>query len=286
MRVVASLVLMLSLAAGLAVRVDAADRQLVWSDEFNYQGAPDRTKWNYEEGFVRNREMQYYTRDRRENARVENGMLVIEARRERMGNPRYKAGSPNWKESRQGAGYTSASLTTMKRQDFLYGRIEVRAKLPHGGGMWPAIWTLGSDMPQVGYPGCGEIDLMEFFGSKPDKVYANVHYGERGRNMSRQGRVGIPYDDAFHVFALEWRPDRLDFFLDGVKYHSFLTDAAGKGASNPFRKPHYLILNLALGGSSGGAIDDAELPQKFLVDYVRVYRLADEGAGARGIDSK
>ncbi len=247
---------------------------LVWSDEFDYEGLPDPTKWDYEEGFVRNHEMQYYTRAREENARVENGMLVIEGRKEQWKNPKYKAGSKKWQNQREFASYTAASLITLNKASWKNGRIEVRAKLPHGEGIWPAIWTLGVNCLQVvGWPQCGEIDIMEFFGKDPNEIQANVHYAVNGRHRwnGRRLQTDKPYAD-FHIYAIEWHPDRVDFFFDRTKYYTFTIDSAGKGKDNPFRKPHYLLINLALGGIWGGPIDDTALPQKYLIDYVKVYK--------------
>ncbi|MHC5055575.1 MAG: glycoside hydrolase family 16 protein [Planctomycetota bacterium] len=256
-----------------AAAVDApAGWKLVWSDEFDYEGLPDPKKWDYEEGFVRNREMQYYTRARKENARVEDGVLVIEGRKERLPNPRYQEGSKSWQRNRRNAEYTSAAIITLGKAAWRYGRIEVRAKLPRGKGMWPAIWTLGANRSKIRWPGCGEIDIMEFVGKDPRHVHGNAHYGVNGKHRSKHGkhRTKAPYDD-FHVYAIEWFPDRIDFFFDKTKYHTFRIDDAGKGNENAFRKPHYLLINLAIGGSWGGPVDDKVLPQKYLVDYVRVY---------------
>jgi beta-glucanase (GH16 family) len=252
----------------------AGDWKLVWSDEFNYEGLPDKKKWDYEEGFVRNRELQYYTRARKENVRVENGALVIEGRKEVFQNPRYEKNSKNWRKNRKQAEYTSGSVTTRGKADWLYGRIEVRAKLPHGKGIWPAIWMLGTNIGKIGWPKCGEIDIMEFIGKDPNHVYATVHYAINRKHRSQGGRLKTkaPYD-AFHVYAVEWRPDRMDFFFDKTKYFTCHIDKAGEGADNPFRKPQYLIINLALGGSWGGRVDDTVLPQKYLIDYVRVYQM-------------
>ena len=252
--------------AGLALTAgwgQAGQWKLVWSDEFNYHGLPDTNKWDYEEGFVRNREAQYYTRARLENARVEKGRLVIECRKEHF--------KPDGHEAVE---YTSASLITLNRASWQYGRIEMRAKIPHGGGVWPAFWTLGTNITQVGWPASGEMDIMEFFSTDTNHIYGTAHYAVAGRHRSDGGRVKTdqPYK-RFHVYAIEWYPDRIDFFFDHQKYHTVSIDKAGQVADNPFRKPHYLILNFALGGASGGRIDDANLPQQYLVDYVRVYQL-------------
>lgn len=245
--------------------VEAKDWKLVWADEFNYQGLPDPAKWGYEEGFVRNHENQYYTRARLENARVENGNLVIECRKEHFTPANHAP-----------VEYTAASLTTQNKESWQYGRIEVRAKIPHGKGVWPAIWMLGTNITQVGWPRCGEIDNMEFVGKEPNGIHGTLHYSVEGKHQSDGGMLETnqPFDD-FHNYAIEWTPERMDFFFDSTKYHSVLLDKAGQGAANPFRAPQYLILNFALGGDWGGPIDDAALPQKFLIDYVRVYQSTD-----------
>lgn len=234
----------------------ADDWKLVWSDEFNYTGLPDPSKWGYEVGFIRNHESQYYTSNRLENARVENGNLVIEGRQENFKN----------------AGYTSASLITLGKASWTYGRVEVRAKLPQGGGVWPAIWMLGTNMTHLGWPACGEIDIMEFVGHDTNHVHATVHWRDAGQHQSsgRKLVVDRPFDD-FHLYALEWFPDHMDFHFDKTKYHTFSLDKAGETAGTPFAKPQYLLINLALGGSWGGKIDDTILPQKYLIDYVRVF---------------
>jgi len=252
--------------AGMACAQERAGWTLVWSDEFDKPGLPDTAKWTYEKGFVRNKEAQYYTEARKENARVEEGRLIIEGRKEE-----YKG--PDGKE----AHYTAASITTEGKFDLTYGRVEVRAKLPRGRGMWPAIWMLGTNISSVGWPKCGEIDIMEFVGHDPDKVFANVHWFgvEKGRHTSLGGNLKKqkPSDD-FHVYAVEWFADRMDFYYDENKYFSYPVERAGKDDQNPFHKPHYLLMNLAIGGSWGGkkGIDDTIFPQRYVFDYVRVYK--------------
>lgn len=234
--------------------------KLVWSDEFDREGRPDAAKWTYEEGFVRNREKQFYTKDRPENARVENGHLIIEARKESFGK----------------AEYTSASLTTRGKASWTRGRIEVRAKLPTGRGTWPAIWMLGTDRTLGGWPACGEIDIMEYVGFNPETIHANVHTKKynhtKGNNKGDKIQVAKPWED-FHTYAVEWFPDRLDFFVDGKKYFSYANEQSGPEAW-PFDQPEYLILNTAIGGSWGGqqGIDDSIFPQQFAIDYVRIYQ--------------
>ncbi len=247
--------------------------KLVWSDEFDKDGLPDSSKWTYEVGFVRNKEEQYYTKARPENARVENGMLVIEGRREQFPNPGFKAGSEKWSENREFASYTAASITTQRKFDVKFGRIELRAKLPHGTGVWPAIWMLGTNITDIGWPRCGEIDIMEYVGFEPNSVHATVHYSSDGKHAQKGTKTITekPYDD-FHIYAVEWDSSKMDFYFDDKVYHTFNLDDAAENGYNPFRDPHYLLINLAFGGSWGGKIDDSIFPQKYLIDYVRVYQ--------------
>lgn len=237
------------------------DWTLAWSDEFDVAGQPDQSKWSFEVGKIRNRESQYYTDGRTENVRVEDGMLVIEARTEKY----------------EEAKHTSASVITRGKKDFLYGRIEVRAKLPTGVGTWPAIWMLGSNNKEVGWPMCGEIDIMENVGYDPDTIHANVHtkaYNHAiGTNKGNSILVRQPYKE-FHVYAVEWFEDHMDFFVDDHKYFSFANEHKTK-EEWPFDAPHYLILNIAVGGSWGGqyGIDESIFPQQMLVDYVRYYEM-------------
>ena len=263
----------------IALTADADEWKLVWSDEFDKPGLPDAARWGYETGFIRNHEKQYYTRARRENARVENGMLVIEARKEQ-----YKApGAGLTVRSSRGsktvsghADYTSASLTTRGKAAWTHGRIDVRAKLPTGRGTWPAIWTLGSNFGQVGWPACGEIDIMEFVGYDPGVVHANIHTKKFNHvmNNGKGDKISIPdASKAFHIYAVEWNAQRMDFSVDAHKYFTFDNEGSGRDAW-PYDKDQYLILNLAIGGDWGGqkGIDDKIFPQRYEIDYVRVYQ--------------
>jgi beta-glucanase (GH16 family) len=256
--------------AGLA----AAPWKLVWSEEFNQAGLPDNRSWIYETGYIRNNELQFYTKARKENARVEDGFLTIEGRKEQFPNPGYRPGADAKDRRRaQFAEYTAASINTFSKVSFLYGRLEVRARLPQGKGVWPAIWMMGTNHNQAGWPKCGEIDIMEFVGKEPGKVHATVHYFGDGKHQQMGSALAVqkPWED-FHLYAVEWNSDRMDFYFDQQKYFTFPLDKAGSGPDNPFRKPHFLMVNLALGGAWGGPMDDAVLPQKFQVDYVRFYQ--------------
>jgi beta-glucanase (GH16 family) len=270
--------LLIALLVLTSVPAWAAEWKLVWSDEFNEPGLPDSTKWNYETGFIRNNEQQYYTRERKENARVEDGVLIIEARKEQWKNAAYDSNAKDKKgrRGREFADYTSASLTTRDKASWTYGRIEVRAKLPSGRGTWPAIWTLGTNSQQVGWPAGGEIDIMEFVGFEPGVIHANIHTKAYNHVLKTGKGDKITIADAseaFHVYAIEWGPDGIDFFVDSQKYFTFRNE--GTGASVwPYNKDQYLILNLAIGGAWGGqkGIDDSIFPQRYLIDYVRVYQ--------------
>jgi beta-glucanase (GH16 family) len=233
--------------------------KLVWADEFEYSGLLDAKKWNQEVGMIRNNEAQYYTDRRAENARVEKGELIITAR----------------KEAYKGASYTSASINTKGTYEFKGGRVEVRAKLPAEKGVWPAIWTLGTNINQAGWPLCGEIDIMEFVGFEPGVVYANVHTGDYNhtKGTGRGGQIATknPFND-FHVYAVEWYADRMDFYFDDTKYYTCTRKGEGVGEW-PFEAPQYLLINLAIGGEWGGqqGIDDSVFPVEYRIDYVRIY---------------
>jgi len=237
-----------------AAAVDAPSGwHLVWSDEFDTDGAPDPANWRFESGFVRNMEAQWY---QPANASVQNGMLVIEARREQVMNPRYNAGSTDWKQNRQFADYTSTSMTTSGKRAFMYGRFEMRARIPTPAGSWPAFWVLGSG---TSWPQSGEIDIMEYYNSK---VLANVCvpaaasggdcvWTSKTQSLSS---LGAGWSDQFHVWAMEWDAQNIDLFLDDkLVNHFVVTGAVGAGITNPFTtKTMYILVNLAIGGANGG----------------------------------
>jgi len=244
--------------------------QLVWADEFDRDGKPDAKKWKYETGYLlRNREAQHYT-DKLKNAYVKDGHLIIEAIKE-------KSKAPNGKT----ADYTSASLYSAK--PFRYGRIDVRAKLPTGRGMWPAIWMLADRIGKVRWPLCGEIDIMENVGYDPHVIHGSVHtlkYNHTiNTHQSSAWELDKPWEN-FHVYGIEWYPERIDFYIDRVKYMTFANEGSGEEAW-PFDNPHNLKLNIAVGGMWGGVkgIDDSIFPQQMVIDYVRVYEAKKKNEG-------
>ncbi|MFC4723211.1 family 16 glycosylhydrolase [Geojedonia litorea] len=253
--------------------------ELVWSDEFNYNGKPDPNNWVYDYGFIANQEKQYYT-DSLKNARVENGQLIIEAHKEKIANKDFKNPEikdwAKYKREIDSALYTSARIKTEGLAAWQYGYIEVRAKLPKGRGMWPAIWMLSENRRTIGWPESGEIDIMEHVGYDNDSVHGTIHTKAYNHMKGTQKGKAIFIDnpnDEFHVFALEWTPEKMDFILDGVVYNHIKNEHKTT-AEWPFDQKFYLILNVAVGGMWGGqkGIDDSIFPQKMVVDYVRVFQ--------------
>jgi beta-glucanase (GH16 family) len=263
------LVLILTLAAVGAAQ-SSGGRKLVWSDEFEKDGRPDPARWNYEQGFVRNEELQWY---QSEIARCEKGFLIIEGRRERLKNPNFVAGSTNWKTNREFAEYTSASVTTRGIQDWLYGRLEMRGRIDTRGGLWPAFWTLGS---QGRWPANGEVDIMEYYRGI---LLANLIWagGERTRSFAKRKPI-TSFDDPewsnkFHVWGMDWNENRIVITVDGLTLNdSDLNQTLNPDGTNPYRHAHYMILNLAIGGTAGGNPSATTFPARFEVDYVRVYQ--------------
>jgi beta-glucanase (GH16 family) len=239
-------------------------QHLVWSEEFNYNGLPDPNKWKFDTGYLRNHELQYYTDKRIENAAVKDGNLTITARNDSM------------KSGARILPVTSAGISTQGKADWTYGRFEVRAKIPSSLGTWPAIWMLGSDIDKAGWPACGEIDMMEHVGYMPDTLHFNVHTEKYNHVKKTNKGVKIPYKEPykdFHVYAIEWFKDHIDWYLDDKKVFTFANEGSGNAAW-PFDKPQFLILNLAFGGDWGGqrGVNLQSLPQALIIDYVRVYQ--------------
>jgi beta-glucanase (GH16 family) len=274
---VLSALMMILLTASVAFAQPAVpddNWKLVWSDEFNVDGAPDSGNWNYENGFVRNNEAQWYGP---ENAYCEGGMLIIEARRERKPNPDYEAGSKDWRKGREFAEYTSASLTTRGKHDWTYGRFEMRGRIDTRAGLWPAFWTVGS---QGRWPHGGEIDIMEYY---RDTLLANVAWGAQKQwsaHWHTEKHLLSFFNDPewsakFHIWRMDWTPESINLYVDDQLLNTtLLKDTVNSDAEhvNPFQHPQYIILNLAVGGASGGDPSKTGFPARFEVDYVRVYQ--------------
>lgn len=250
--------------------------RLVWSDEFNYFGKPDPEKWGFENGFIRNLEKQYYT-GKLKNARVENGVLILEAHKETAKNKAFiSEKSTDWKENLRQADYTSASLTTKGLAQWKYGIIEIKAKLPKGTGLWPAIWMLNENFEEEDSHK-GEIDIMEHLGFDRKSIIGSVHLdtpeNESYQFQSKKIRIKNPYDE-FHTYAIRWTAKQIDYLLDGEIYQTIKKKNFNQHNQWPFDQPFYLKLNVAVGGISGSkkGIDDCTLPQKMIIEYVRVYQ--------------
>lgn len=257
---------------------------LVWHDEFNADGPVNDADWIYETGFVRNNEAQWYQSP---NVRCAGGLLTIEARRERVANPGFEAGSKDWKRSRAFAEYSSGSIKTRGKHQWTFGRFEMRGRIDIRQGCWPAFWTVGVARP---WPACGEIDIMEFYRGI---LLANCAWGSEKPHVGVWDDVKVPiatvakdtgFDSpeawaaAFHVWRMDWDKDAIRFWVDDRLMNEVdLTKTINRTPehANPFHEPHHIILNLAIGGTSGGDPAGTEFPAKFEVDYVRVYQRAD-----------
>lgn len=248
--------------ATVSIAAQTQGWKLVWQDEFNGTGLPDDTKWNFEKGYVRNDELQYYASKRTENAVQRDGKLVITARND------------NASLDGKIREITSASITT--KESWLYGRVEVRAKIPSCLGSWPAIWMMPKGNKYGSWPKSGEIDIMEHVGYDPNKVHFNLHSEKynhtKGTQRSSSYQYTGPHND-YHIYAIEWFADHIDWYFDNTKTFTVNNDNAG-WESWPFDQPFYLILNFAFGGSWGGlkGVDKTALPQEYLIDYVRIYQ--------------
>lgn len=257
---------LLLIISSLTIRAQENCFELVWSDEFNYSGFPDSSRWSYEVGNNGwgNNELQYYTEKRLENARVVDSVLIIEAH----------------KEDFEGSQYTSARLITYKNNlSWKYGKIEARMKLPYGQGIWPAFWMLGNGIFEgTGWPACGEIDIMELIGGgegRDDVSHGTIHWADANNNHAMYGgsyqlTQGI-FADAFHLFTIEWNESTIKWFIDGLQFH--VVDIT-PGSLSEFHQNFFLLLNIAVGGNWPGNPNTATVfPQQMVIDYVRVYQL-------------
>lgn len=230
---------------------------MVWHDEFD-STAIDRHNWVFDTGTMGgtgwgNNELEYYT-DRPENSKVENGNLVITARKEKFG----------------GCKYTSARLKTLGLRSFTYGRIEARVKLPGKQGLWPGFWMLGQNMDTIGFPFCGEVDIMEYINDDPT-LHGSMHWGKDNHLQSYTGSTQVNNVNDYHVYSVEWDPTSITWYVDGVKYWEGEIDNPSY-QTGAFHKPFFLLLNLAVGGDwPGKPSHKTHLPQSMYVDYVRVY---------------
>jgi beta-glucanase (GH16 family) len=247
---------------------------LVWADEFNEKGTPNPANWKFEKGFVRNHELQWYQSD---NAYCKKGKLIIEGRRENRPNPNYEANSQDWKKNRPTIEYTSSSLKTAGLHSWKYGRFEMRARIDTRAGLWPAFWSLGIEGE---WPRNGEIDIMEFYRGM---LLANIAWGSETRFKAVWRDLKKPietfedrrWSKKFHVWRMDWDEKAIRLYVDGELLNfvelaeTINRDGTGK---NPFMQPHYLMLNLAIGGDNGGDPSATKFPSKYEIDYVRVYQ--------------
>lgn len=248
------------------VTPDPNSWELVWADEFDQpdDSVPDPQKWNYQQGGAGwgNGELQHYT-NAKENAFIKDGLLLIQANKEYM----------------MGRDYTSARLTTQFKGDWTFGRVEIRAKLPNTQGIWPALWMLPTRARYGGGAVGGEIDIMEMVGSEPGRIYGTLHFGNPAEHSS--GSYDLPngetFSDDFHIFAVEWEPTEIRWYIDNILFHSetewFTTGRKDAQYPAPFDQEFYLLLNVAVGGYWPGSPDETSVfPQTMYVDYVRVYQ--------------
>jgi beta-glucanase (GH16 family) len=248
------------------IKADSAMWRLVWNDEFNYNGLPDSTKWNYESGGNGwgNNEKQFYVKNSIQNSIVQNGKLHIIAKKQKI----------------EKSNYSSAKLTTYQKFALKYGKIEVMAELPAGKGTWPAIWMLPESFKNgtEPWPLCGEIDIMEHVGKDPGIIHTSLHselYNHiKGTQVTYFGKIDDVFN-TFHKYSIEWSEKSIKFYIDDKLFFESFKGQDGRAESNegwPFDKSYYLILNLAIGGNWGGEINDSILPAEMQIDYVRIYK--------------
>ena len=261
------------IAANKKIQKSKDGYTLVWADEFNKNGRPDSSNWNYESGFVRNEELQWY---QPENAICQDGLLVIEAKKENRPNPRYQQGSNDWRRKWPTINYTSSCLLTKGKKTWQYGRFEMKARIDISKGIWPAWWTLGVEK---GWPGNGEIDIMEYYRGM---LLANIACLGKDRKAEWYSNTfktdslgGAAWANRFHVWRMDWTASFIALYCDDQLLNkvdlAMLENKDGSGF-NPFKQPHYMLLNLAIGGQNGGDPSQTDFPKRFEVDYVRVYQ--------------
>ncbi|SHN25083.1 glycoside hydrolase family 16 protein [Mucilaginibacter sp. OK098] len=242
-------------------KVYTFDTIAAWADEFDTNGAPDPNKWGYDVGGGGwgNHELEYYT-NTVNNASITNGILTITAKKESIG----------------GMNYSSSRMVSKASNDLLYGRIEVKAKLPVGKGTWPAIWMLPNDYAYGNWPNSGEVDIMEMVGFDPNNVHFSIHDQTNFGGNSKTSTLNIPTAETdFHIYRADWTPDGIKGYYDNTLVFTFLNDKTGNSATWPFDKPFHILLNLAIGGDWGGSqgVDDSIFPTAMQVDYVRYYKM-------------
>jgi len=234
------------------------ERKLVWQEEFDGITLNEK-EWNFELGDGcpnicgwGNNEKQIYTKN---NHSLKNGNLVINV---------LKNGNDS---------YTSTRITTAGKKEFQYGRMEVRAKIPTGKGIWPAFWMLGSNIKKVGWPKCGEIDILEYVGREPHQIFTSLHTQDSHGNTINTKKTQISnIEEGFHLYAIDWTKDKIEFFVDNQSVYTFNPDKKDENVW-PFNQPFYFIINVAVGGNFGGHdVDNEIFPQEFLIDYIRVYQ--------------
>ena len=249
--------------------------KLVWADEFNEDGAPNPKNWVFEEGFQRNREFQWY---QKENAVCKDGLLVIEGKKVSLPNPNFSEDHKDWKKSRKTIEYTSACLTTKGTHAWQFGRFEIRAKIPASNGLWPAIWTLGVEGQ---WPSNGEVDILECY---KGKILANVCWATKKPFSPKWDGSQTPLTsfkdpqwlDKFHIWRMDWDEETIHLYVDDKLLNTIdLTKTINGndlGPKNPFQQPHYLLLNLAIGGDAAGSPEGTQFPVRYEIDYARVYQ--------------
>lgn len=270
-------IMVLTFISGFVTIADQAikdkEYKLVWSDEFQKNGAPNEKNWNYEIGFVRNEENQWY---QKENAYCKDGFLIIEARNEKRANLNFiSKNHHDWRKQRDSVKVSSSCLITQGKHSWQYGRFEMRAKIPVGKGMWPAFWSLGID---GNWPENGEIDIMEYY---TGKILANAAWKSNNSNVAWDSQTKKLSDfkdnswaDKFHIWRMDWDAEWIKLYVDDQLLNEISVKDTNRPNEKilPFQQPHYLLVNLAVGGINGGEFSSESFPSKYIIDYIRVYQ--------------